>query len=166
MAGQTSYTDQALGFPGQRVGMNHKAKSLVNDLGAARQVDDFTVSVVADAFSYQFEINGIAVIFLSGVGATAESIRTGLIAAGRAIQELEGVVTFNPTAADGIRVTAAVQGVGYTPTETSTNLTLAGVTANVAQIPIPFGRAVVRGAGGARSGELPDTTGGELMGVN
>ena len=56
MGGQTVYQDQVRGFPGQRQGFGHKARSMVNDTGAVRQVHDVTVDVAASQV-YQFEID-------------------------------------------------------------------------------------------------------------
>lgn len=170
MGGQTSISNQALGFPGQRVGTGHRARTGFNDTGAVRQVDDVTVDTAADATAYQFEVDGIAVQFTSGTGATVTTIRDGLLAAARALQELEDIASFNPTGTDAIRITAAQQGTGYALTETDVNLSTASVTANVSTQVIPFGRAVVRRTTGAnvkgKSIKLPDAASQEFQGVS
>ena len=122
-----------------------------------------------DATTYTLEINGIVIAFTSGVGATLGSIRDGLITQARSIQELEGVVSFNPTGADSLRVTAVQPGTPFTPTETDVNLSNAAVTANVATVVLPFGHGVVRRTAGAnvtaKSVAIPSATGQDIMGV-
>lgn len=171
MGGQTVYQDQVRGFPGQRQGMGHKARSMVNDTGAVRQVHDVTVSVAADATVYQFEIDlgsgAIPITITSGTGATFTTIRDQLLAQARSLQDFENRVAFNPQGTDSIRCTAIQQGIGFTLTETDAGLTEAVVTANVATITIPFGRGVVNVAAATeRSAALPTATGFVFAGVN
>lgn len=170
MGQQTVYQDQLPAFPGLLVGFHHKIKTGVNDTGAVRQVDDIQVTAAVDSTAYQFEVNGIAIGFTSGVGATVTTIRDGLLAAARAIQELEGIVTFNPTGTDSIRITSAIPGTGFTTTETDVNLGAPStVTANVATVVLPFGHGVVRRTTGAnvtsKSVAIPSGTGQDIMGV-
>ncbi len=269
MPGQTVYQDQVRGFPGQRQGMGHKARSMVNDTGAVRQVHDVVVINVPTAQvdrvtitgttdgTYTVTINGVGHDFVAssstdteirdglqaaiiagsqpvtptdvstdalaitadvagvpftiavtgpggpdittavttanvggttvftftvdvGSGAlpvtytglagdlTTVQIRDGLLAAARAEQSFENRVAFNPTGTDTIRATALVQGTGFTLAESDANLTNAAITANVATITIPFGRAVVNRSGAGtteRSAALPTSTGQTFAGV-
>lgn len=172
MGGQTVYQDQVRGFPGQRQGFGHKARSMANDTGAVRQVHDVTVDTAVDATAYQFEIDlgsgAIPIAITSGTGATVTTIRDQLLAAARAEQGFESRVAFNPSGVDTIRATSLQQGIGFTLTETDGNLSNAVITANVTTISIPFGRAVTwrTGAGtNERSGRLPTATGQTFAGV-
>ena len=167
MSKQSAYTNQLKGFSGQREGTGQKAGSYINDTGSVRQVDDLTVDTAADSTAYTFEVDGVAVSITSGTGATVTTIRDALVTAYRATQELEGVAAANPTGTDTVRFTALVKGTGYTLTESDANLSTASVTANVATQTIPFGRAVVRGAGSSdQSAALPSTGSEEFLGVN
>lgn len=167
MSQQQSYNNLTLGFAGQLVGDDHRIQSLINDLGAVQQVDDITVTSAIDSTTYAFLVNGYTVSFTSGVGADIPTIRDGLIAAGRAIEALEGVVTFQPFG-EKVRVLGAVMGTGMAVSETDGNLTLAHTTANVATATIPFGRAVVKNAGAYSTDQgcrLPSVASQIFMGV-
>ncbi len=173
MGGQTVYTDQARGFPGQRQGMGHKARSMVNDTGAVRQVHDLTVDNAIDATAYLFTVDlgsgALPIAFTSGAaGTTLTSVRDGLLAVARADQSFENRVAFNPQGVDSIRATALQQGVGFTLADGDANLSNAVVTANAATIAIPFGRAVTNRTGAGtteRSARLPTATGETFAGI-
>lgn len=173
MAGQTSYQDQRNAFPGQRHGMGHRARSMVNDTGAARQVDDVNVTGLAAA-PYQFEVDlgtgavPVTADFTAGAPASLTAARDALIASARADETFENRVAFNPSGAASVRITALVQGQGFTTSEADANLTVTNVQANAATQSVPFGRAVVyrTGAGTTeRSAALPSATGQTLVGV-
>jgi len=170
MSQQQSYTNQTKGFAGQREGTGQKAQSYVNDSGLAAQEDTVTAANAAGSTLHQFEVNGIAVQFTTAASTTNTLTRDGLLAALRAIQELETIVAGNPSGADAIALTALQPGVGYTLTETDANLALASVTANGTTQTIVFGRAVVRRTVGTLIGDqsaaLPTATGQEFLGVN
>lgn len=171
MAGQTAYTNQALGYPGQRMGMGHQARTGVNDVGAVRQVDTITVSAAAaQIYLFTVDVGGgalpISADFSGGAPGSTTVARDALLAAARAIQAFEGFVAFNPSGAAGITITALTPGVGHTTAEADASLTLANTVANVASGSIPFGRAVVRNtANNANSIQLPSATGQNFMGV-
>ena len=133
-----------LGYPGQRVGSAHMARSMVNDAGLARQVDDLTVSTAVDSTAYTFTMNGVTVTFTSGTGTTKALIRTGLIEAYRANAYFEDVAAANPYSSDKVRFTSLSPGTAYTLAESDSNLTTTSVVSNVAKVWLPFGRAMVR----------------------
>lgn len=168
MSGQTSYSRTMLrGYPGQRVGTagSHKARSLTNSTGSTRQVDTVTVDTAANSTAYTFTINSIAVSITSGVGATKASIVAQLVDKVRSMPEFDELVAANPLGSDKVQLTAKVRGTGFTTADSDANLTSATVTANVAQISIPFGRAVVRISGSEMGAKLPDATGQQFLGV-
>ena len=165
MSGQTSVRDQAQGYAGQRVGFFHDSRTLQNDKGSARQTHRVTVDTAANGTAYQFEVDGKPVKYTSDASATIAEVRDGLIAAGRAIHSLEEVAFFNVETANSLLVTAVKPGSGFTLTETDANLSNTAIQANVTTEAIPFGRAIVRGTAGERSGTLPSTGGQRFEGV-
>lgn len=156
MTGQTSYGNMSPYFAGGLHGLHHDIETFVNDTGAAKMVSDVSYSAV-DSTVYSFTVNGILVSFTSGTSTTLALIRAGIIAAFRAIRELEGIASVNPSG-NNVRITAARAGTAFTATNV-TNTTVTAVTANVALTTIPFGSAIVQGsgAGGKQSGKLPGT---------
>lgn len=166
MSGQTSVRNQVQAFAGMRDGLENQSRTLQNDKGKDAQVHRFTVDTASASTAYQFEIDGKPVKYTSLGTTSISAIRDGLIAAGRAIEDLEKKVAFNVESANSLIVTAVEPGVGFTPTETDANLSNAAVQANVTTEPIPFGRAVVRGTAGERSGTLPSATGQRFEGVS
>lgn len=90
------------------------------------QVDSVNVVTVADATTYTVTINGVPFSIVSGVGATATTIRDQLIAAINAGAE---PVTAAIVDADTLGLTADVAGDGFTKAVTA-NLSITAVTAN------------------------------------
>lgn len=166
MSGQTVYQNQLLGYPGQRVGMGHQARSLVNDAGAVRQVDTYTVDVATDGNTYQITLEGIVVAIVAAANSTKASIAAQLVDALRARQEFEGLVAFNPSGADAFTLTAVQRGVGFTSVDSGNDMTKVATVANVATASIPWGRAVVVGASSDnQTAKLPSATGQKFRGV-
>jgi hypothetical protein len=148
MSLQQSYSNPAIGMPGQLVGINnasHDIGSYINDLGSAKQIHDVTITA-ADSTAYLFTINGIPVTYTSDASATVAEIRDGLIEAGRATLALQDVVVFQPFGSL-LRIIAATAGTGFTYADSDSNLSGSATVANVAQTPIKFGRAVVKRTG-------------------
>lgn len=167
MSQQTSYAVPALGYPGMLMGSMHKKHSVVNDLGASRQTVDVTIDNVINATTYTFTVDGVVVSFTSDASATVAEIRDGLIAAGRALEALNGVVIFQPDGND-VRVIAAVPGTGFTLAETDANLSINTITANTSTEAVPFGRALVKRTGAGttdQSVRLPSAASQIFMGV-
>lgn len=163
MASQTSYAEQLSAYAGLRYGMDHKARSGVNDLGSSKQVHTMTVTGVSASTAYTFTVldsvtgqTFTVTITSAASGETVTTIRDALIAAGRALKQLEGVVSFNPSGTDTIRITAIKAGVGFTAAETDANITNAVVTANATPESLFWGRGVIkRAAGGDKAVTVP-----------
>lgn len=164
MSQQTTYAVPALGYPGMLMGSGHKKHSVVNDLGATRQLDTMVIDTAVDETEYSFTVDGIEVAYTSGVSATIAEIRDGLIEAGRAIGALDGVVVFQPSG-DDVTIIAAVPGEGFTSAESDDNLTRTATVSNTSTEAIPFGRAVVKRSGTDQSVKLPSTGSERFMGV-
>lgn len=267
MAQQSYAAGYSIGFPGQRMGSEHQSRSVINDLGSSKQVDDlvitgtpvaqtqllvtpaapnnttlyrviingvnidyttdgtatqaelrdnmlaainassqapyvtattatndilvtsdtaglpFTISIAAGPANpltlgaatantgtgtvYTFTINGIVVTYTGLPGDLTADIRDGLIAAGRAVPDLEALVNFQPSG-NNVRVTAVQPGTGFTTAESDGRLSITNTTANVAGVPIKFGRAVVKRTGAGttdQSVRLPSTTGQIFIGI-
>src|SRR5258707_503034 len=92
---QMFYGNQGNAFAGMRDGLFGESRTLVNDLGQTKQVDTITVTAT-DSHDYAFTVNGFSVLFTSGTSTTIALIQAGLIAAYRAIRDLEGVASINP----------------------------------------------------------------------
>lgn len=144
MSQQMSYTNQQRGFAGQRIGLQHRAQTYVNDRGSERQTDDVSFAAV-NSQAYTFTVNGITVTYTSDATATLAEIRDGLITAFRALPELEGIAYANPSG-NNVRITSAVPGTATTVTNVA-NTTVTPVQANVAQESIKFGRGVAKRTG-------------------
>lgn len=172
MSLQTSYRDMDAAFPGLRHGIRgFRSRSMTNDTGSSRQVDDITVSAAATAtYSFSVDVGGGAMV-VSAAGLSSETvtqIRDKLLAAARQVGAFEGRVSFNPSGANVIRITAVIPGTGFTTAESDDNLALANTVANVSPITIPFGRAVVHRTGAGtteRSVGLASATGATFAGV-
>jgi len=170
MGGQTVYQNQLRGYPGQRHGLGHKARSLVNDTGAVRQVDTFEVTANVDGQAYTITFSapsGLPSISVTApVGSTIVGIRDALLEKARSFAEFEGLIAFNPSGSAKLLLTAIQAGTGWTSAESSANFTRTATTANVATISIPWGRAVVVGASADdQSAKLPTATGQKFRGV-
>lgn len=116
---------------------------------------------------FSFTINGVLVSYTGLAGDTIQDVRDGLIAAARALPELEDIVSVQPNG-NGVRITAVTPGVGMTVAESDANLSVAHTTANVASQTIIFGRAVVKRTGAGttdQSATLPSATGQVFLGV-
>lgn len=172
MSQQSVYRDLERAYPGLRHGIvGHRSRSMVNDTGSVRQVDDITVSAAAAA-TYAFSVDvGGGALTVSVAGLVADGvggIRDKLLAAARQVGAFEGRVSFNPQGVAGLRITAITPGVGFTTAESDANLTLANTVANSTPIVIPFGRAVAYRAGAGtteKSAALPSATGQTFAGV-
>lgn len=141
MANQTTYGFMAAGYPGQRVGMGHIARTYTNDAGNIAQVDDITPAVLtrvaqvetvtpagtADG-TYTITLNGIARNF-AAVGQTLAQIVNGLVAAINAA----GLGLTAVNTANTVVITANVAGTPFTIATSSTGsvLNVAHTTANV-----------------------------------
>lgn len=139
-------TSIAAAYAGLAVGDGHGKRSFVNDLGSAAQVNTIQITAAAST-AYAFTIDGYSVAFTSDANGLVADIRDGLIAAGRAVPELEDLVSFNQSGND-IKVTAKTPGTGFTYADSDSNLATTAVTANASRETIPFGRAVVKRTGG------------------
>jgi hypothetical protein len=161
MGAQTSYTEQLAAYAGLRYGMDHNATTGVNDAGMDKQVHEVTVDAfTADAtVSFVFtDSDGVdhLIEFVNPAAGDETDTRDGLIDALRAIQELEGAVTANPSGTAVIVLTAIEPGVGFTVGSLHADLSDAVVTANGTLESILFGRGVIRrSAGGDQSVTVP-----------
>lgn len=97
-------------------------------LAPVARVLTISVDVVADSTLYTFQVDGITVNFTSGVGATATTIRDGLVsAANLALSEQ----TAAPAGAGTFTITADVAGRSFALTESDPGLSFTETTANV-----------------------------------
>lgn len=146
---QMTYTaTRQIGFPGQRKGFHHQAKSCRNDTGSSPQIDDVLISgytAVAqsqvftlpadptDSVAYPVVINGVTIntAALDASSTTAE-LQAALVTAINA-SGVASVVTAANSGADVI-VTADVAGVPFTVglgTQPAAPITLGAAVANV-----------------------------------
>lgn len=127
------------------------------------------VANVGDGTVYAFTVNGESVSYTASRTNAVQDVRDGLIAAGRAVSALAGVVVFNPSASNQVRVQAAVPGTAFTSAESSSLLSIVLTQANVASQAIPFGRAIVKRTTGAnvtdQSMMLPSAASQRFMGI-
>lgn len=157
---QTSYVNQAAAFAGMIEGWDF-SRSFCNDLGTALEVIDVAIDTVTNSATYTFTINGYVVSAVADASATAAEVRDVLIAAGRAVPELEALCSFNPSPTGGatapVRITAKSPSIDLTYADSDAKISATTITAYAAGVEIPFGRAVVRNdtIAGDRSARLP-----------
>lgn len=169
MTDQTFFGNQGYGYPGQPLGEwgKQRARTYCNDLGNERKVVDLTI-VAANSTAYAFSVDSIPVTYTSDASATTEEIRDGLIQNARDNILFEPLASFQPVAANKVRITFKVAGYNGSTAEADANLSLAVIQAATAQQPIPFGLAVVKRTGAGttdRSCMLPSAAGQILLGI-
>lgn len=164
MSQQTSYSNQGAALAGLVAGDPPGQKSWINSVGVAKEVIDVAIDTVTSSATYAFTINGISVSYTADASATALEIRAGLIANARANPLFEQLASFNISPTGGatapVRVTAKSPDVDLSYADSDAKLSASAITAFVAAVVIPFGRAVVKDdASGAneRSARLPTT---------
>lgn len=134
--------------------------------------DDITAGAatanVGDGTTYQFTVNGYVVAYETNHEDGIREVRDGLIDAGRAVPELQGVVTFNANG-NNVRIQAVVPGTAFTTAESADpNLSIVNTQANTATQPIKFGKGVVKRTGGNSNDQscmLPSATGQAFLGI-
>lgn len=165
MGVQQSYNFPQRGYAGMRAG-DSEAMTLINDLGAVRQVDTLSF-VVANTHTYTVTVNGVLCSYASGASATAAQIRDGMIDAIRNTLDLENVCFPQPSG-NNVTLTAAIPGTGFTTAGNDGDTTITNTTANVAPTTIPFGAAIVKRTGTGttdKSGGLPSAPAAQVSNV-
>jgi hypothetical protein len=117
--------------------------SLVNSAPQAAQVTTVTVTGATNNKTYTVTLNEIPISYLSDGSASIAEIAAGLAAAISAEPAVSGLVSAAATSTTVV-VTSRFPGIGFTLTESDSELTVATSPANASASPIPFGRGIVR----------------------
>lgn len=117
--------------------------SLINVNPQAAQVTTITVDTAVNDTEYVVFLNSIEVSFTSDSSATIVEVRDGLIAA---INGTVGLSYLDAEVASStaLTVTSRLDGVAFTATSPSANLTLTETTAAASAAPVGFGLSIVR----------------------
>lgn len=157
---RTVRTERLAGVAGDLADVGHSdKKTFLNSFPQAKQQDTLTVD--ANVLGQQYTVT------IDEVDITSEG--TSAADTTEAAEKIRDAINDEPlvngrvvatSAANVVTVTARIEGLGYSISETEADLTLASVTANAEADPVPFGRVVVSdtfGDGQNKLARLPDS---------
>jgi hypothetical protein len=144
---QTDYTFRLTrGFAGQLLSAigQSRVQTFINSVAFTRQVSTITVGTATASTPYTATVNGIAVTFNAGVGATSAQIATGLAAAINANVVIGSAVVADGTSGTTVVLTARFASIVFTLATSNGGVGYvnAATTAAASALAIPYGRFI------------------------